>query len=107
MKDNGKKEELESRRQFFKKAAKAALPFLAVSALNVPIISHAINHEAECYCYGCVGGCQGDCLYSCLSGCYSTCKGSCTGNCLNTCVGTCQGSCSSSCYTTCYYSSSY
>lgn len=40
MKKNGKNEELQSRREFFKRAAKGALPILAGAALlSSPILS--------------------------------------------------------------------
>lgn len=83
MKEN-KKEEVQSRREFFKSAAKKALPILGVIALaNIPSLSKASNVEM---------GCTGTC--------YQTCYGSCEG-----CQYTCKGSCSRSCRTTCEYSS--
>lgn len=73
--------ELQTRREFFKKAAKAALPVVgAVVLASVPL------GEAH-------------------STCYSTCSGYCVG-CSGSCQNTCSGACSSGCYTTCYHSSS-
>lgn len=44
MKKNGKNEELQSRREFFKRAAKGALPILAGAALlSSPILSETAN----------------------------------------------------------------
>ena len=44
MKKNGKNEELQSRRDFFKRAAKGALPILAGAALlSSPILSETAN----------------------------------------------------------------
>lgn len=100
-----KNEGLQSRREFFKKAAKGALPILgAIVLAQLPVLSNAAqkNVEAECYCLGCVGGCLGECLYSCLKSCYNTCKGACYGTCKDTCNYGCYNSCYNSCYTSCY-----
>ena len=90
-----KNEEINSRREFFKGAIKKALPILgAVTLLNMPIISKAIETKVtgcsgSCsgYCLGCIGTCQGYCV-----GCIGGCKG-CTG-CTKTCADTCHVSCS-------------
>ena len=94
------KEEVQSRRDFFKKAAKAALPILgsAVLASN-PIIAKATETPM---------GCSYSCFYSCYQSCYQTCTGcrfechqtclhSCYQGCLTTCQGTCAGTCSANC----------
>jgi len=75
------KNEAVSRRDFFKKAVKAALPIIAVTALaSNPIVAKA----AETAVTGCTGTCHGRCDGSC-EGCYHTCKGTCSGSCKNTC----------------------
>lgn len=82
MKTN-KNEELQSRREFFKSAAKAALPVIgAVVLANVPIAKSVAS-----------------------TGCDSSCRGYCVG-CYGSCQETCKGACSSGCYTRCYHSSS-
>lgn len=74
-------EGLQSRREFFKKAVKAALPVVgAVVLASIPFE----KAHSECYS-SCMGYCVG-----------------CSGSCKNTCHGSCQGGC----YTTCYHSSS-
>lgn len=84
MKQN-KKEELQSRRQFFKKAAKATLPILgAVVLANMPMIAQASNGSST-GCEACTGLCTG------CTGCTS-CSGLCEGECLG-CTG-----CSLNCY---------
>lgn len=95
-----KNEELKSRREFFKKAAKSALPILgAVVLSSTPLISKAAEST---YCnYGCSYGCEG-----CSDSCYGSCKGSCnsscvTGNCSYTCSGGCDTSCSGACKISC------
>ena len=82
MKTN-KNEELQSRREFFKSAVKAALP--VVGAI---VLSHVPNFAKASEM-----GCNGSCYHSCYSGCNMTCLGACKGG----CQGTCQGSCRTSC----------
>ena len=92
MKKNGKNEELQSRREFFKKAAKGALPILGLAIMaNVPTISNASESE-YCTCSGnCKGACSGGCSTTCYSGCYSSCKTGCNYTCKGTCGGSCNG----------------
>ena len=95
-----KKEELTSRREFFKKAAKASLPVIgAIILSNVP----TIKSIASTGCDGnCKGGCDGSCKYFCDGGCKSGCEGSCSGGCETTCrygcESTCKGHCDGSSY---------
>ena len=84
-----KNEELQSRRQFFKKAAKGALPILgAIVLANIPMISNAAGSDsAGCTtcrggCYGCAGTCIGKCSDACTS-CSGLCQGTCKGMCYN------------------------
>lgn len=86
MKKNLKNEELQSRREFFKKAAKGALPILgAIVLAGAPSIMSAAESGCNCTsctascsggCTGCSGGCQGTCTTTCSYGCKGTCKGS-------------------------------
>lgn len=84
MKSN-KNEELKSRRDFFKKAAKSALPILgAVVLASSPLVSKAAESMMSCN-----GSCSGSCLGTCNSGCTGctgSCSGSCSGSCRDTCV---------------------
>ena len=98
-------EEIQSRREFFKKAAKGALPILgAVILASSPIISKAVENEPMgCYnscltsCSGtCSGGCMG-CKGTCTGGCEGICGGNCTYTCSGGCSGSCTGGCSGSC----------
>ncbi|MCQ2340331.1 MAG: Cys-Xaa-Xaa-Xaa repeat radical SAM target protein [Paludibacteraceae bacterium] len=80
-------EELQSRREFFKKAAKAALPVVGAVVLStLPMVSHAST------VMGCPSACKDSCAYDC-TGCSSCCQGGCK----STCSGTCHNSCSSGC----------
>lgn len=78
MKKNEKNEELQSRREFFKKAAKGALPILAAVALaGTPAIVNATTKDPMgCTRYGC-GTCTGSCRSTCSGACYTTCSGGC------------------------------
>ena len=87
-------EEIQSRREFFKKAAKGALPILgAVILASSPIISKATETEPM--------GCSSGCWYSCYGTCKGYCEGLCEGGCKGTCTGSCVGTCITSCKSSC------
>ena len=86
-----KNEELKSRRDFFKKAAKSALPIIgAVVLANSPLASKAAESMMSCN-----GSCSGSCKGACSSSCSGSCSGGCTGSCTGSCKGTCVSSSSS------------
>lgn len=78
MKQTKKNEELQSRREFFKKAAKGALPILgAIVFAGAPgILNAAESAPNGCSRYGC-GVCTSSCSGACKGGCYTTCSGGC------------------------------
>ena len=81
MKENTKSK-LQSRREFFKKAAKAALPVVgAVVIASLPTHLFATNSTScDGSCAGrCTGGCTGNCTGACYGGCSGKCSGSCKG----------------------------
>lgn len=87
--DNKQNEELQSRREFFKKAAKAALPVVgAVILASVPSLA-----EAATGCHGCSGTCASSCGAGCSIGCGGYCSETCKGQCKGTCNGTCEYKC--------------
>lgn len=89
MDKKGKKEEIQSRREFFKKAAKGALPILgAIVLANTPLISNA----TEMITTSCAG-CNNRCMNSCFNTCYERCNKHCADNCSSNCRGTCSNSC--------------
>lgn len=91
-----KQEELQTRREFFKKAAKGVLPVLGAIALaNVPLLSHAMEEGKTPE--DCSGSCSYGCGRSCSTSCSSSCSGSCSGGCKGGCYQSCSGSCSGSC----------
>lgn len=89
-------DEIQSRREFFKSAAKKALPILGTVALmSMPNIvkSNAVTSQISSdVCEGCTGLCTG--CTGCTS-CSGWCEGSCTG-----CTGSCTGctGCAINCY---------
>ncbi len=93
MEDKKQKEKLQSRRDFFKQAAKKALPIIGVVALiSNPVIAKAAENEPLGCQYSCSGTCRGTCSGSCQS---DLCKFSCTGTCkglCSSCSGSCRGS---------------
>ncbi|MBQ3353631.1 MAG: Cys-Xaa-Xaa-Xaa repeat radical SAM target protein [Bacteroidales bacterium] len=112
--ENNKKE-TQNRREFFKEAAKKALPILgAVALLANPVIARAAESEpmgctGTCYqsCYGGCTGCQSNCDGGCSGGCSRSCSNSCALNCQasaggkNTGCGDCRVYCYGSCSDTC------
>lgn len=77
-----KDEELQSRREFFKKAAKTALPIVAVLALSSnPVVAKA-TEAMGCTIDACTATCTGSCKGTC-----SSCSHSCSGTCMSGCVG--------------------
>ena len=84
--ENNKKE-TQNRREFFKEAAKKALPILgAIALLSNPVIANAMEKNA---CDGCTGSCSYTCSGSCSGACSGGCKGSCKGGCDATCRNAC------------------
>lgn len=100
--ENGENKNLQGRREFFKEAAKKALPLLGVVALiSNPMIAKAVERES----LGCNGLCQRTCTQTCASNCRGGCKGSCDSGCKTGCYNTCKTGCSNSCYGSCKTSS--
>ena len=85
MKKNKNNEELQTRREFFKKAAKGVLPIIgAVVLASAPGIVRA----AESTPMGCNNGCDGTCSGTCAS-CASKCSVGCGGYCRQNCSSGC------------------
>ena len=81
-----KHDELQSRREFFKKAAKGVLPILALSVFGTSLLSSCEKDDEE------DGGSN-----SGNSGC-SGCGNSCSGGCDDSCVSSCEVNCAYNCY---------
>lgn len=114
--EKNKNDETQSRREFFKEAARKALPILGAIALaNAPIITKARNLNTG-YCSSCkddcTNGCSNGCSRSCKTDCQINCKGStsttvegcreceyaCGGGCKDSCSHRCDGSCKGNSY---------
>ncbi len=114
--DDSKK--IQTRREFFKKAARGMLPiFGAIVLSGTPVASYTKeSHPMGCKNDACRGGCENYCARGCdracedncsgtCEGCQGNCYGDCVGNCKETCQGGCQNSCSGSCSDSCAGSS--
>lgn len=105
MKEKNQNEELQSRREFFKVAAKKALPLIGAIALaSSPVLVKAAESERM----GCGMGfdCTYTCQGSCKDGCKGDCKGSCKYGCNTRCVRACMDDCAGTCKYSCYYQAS-
>ena len=91
MEEKNKREEIQSRREFFKKAAKAALPVVGAAILSsVPFIK-AEAAPMGCTYSACTGACSGTCSGRCVSGCLGGCSGhACRTDCNYSCSGGCE-----------------
>lgn len=94
-------EELKSRRDFFKKAAKSILPILSgITIVSFPFVSKAAKSAMGWGCSGCYTTCAYTCRGSCYNGCYTTCVIGCAHTCQGVCGG-CRNDCTHTC-TSCY-----
>lgn len=98
---NKEKKELQTRREFFKKAAKGALPIVAVVTLTgcETFLTSFGNHLSS---YGSggggsYGGGSDGGGYNESSGCGYACSNSCSGGCDGTCRWGCETTCKDSC----------
>lgn len=91
MHKNKKNEELQTRREFFKRAAKGALPILGISLFGPTILTSCEKDDPD---DDGGGGSSNGCGKSCSGGCSGSCSGSCdtscSGNC-DSCTGSCAG----------------
>lgn len=112
MKKKMENKELLSRREFFRKAAKKALPFVATLTLPSFLMScggdDPLENGGGCEdcASACQGGCQGECSGSCEDSCKNTNTGSsscsdCSAACKNDCAGSCSENCQNTCSQTC------
>ena len=93
MKKNEKNEELQSRREFFKKAAKGALPILGTAIITTAPLKIFASESGSNSCnWSCEASCSGGCM-----GCTGSCTGGCQSSCTNSCVGGCRITCSANC----------
>lgn len=101
--------DLQSRRQFFKKASKIILPIWGAMILPLPVIAKTpervhMGCKVSYYDAGPSSHCStcyGQCKETCVGGCYNSCKGNCRGDCMNSCNDSCHGSCNNTCAGSC------
>ena len=73
MSNKKENEELQSRREFFKQAAKVALPVVGAAIVaSVPFVK--AEAATGCYDGSCMFGCEGGCNDSCYGSCKNTCN---------------------------------
>lgn len=73
MKKLNEKEEIQSRREFFKNAAKTALPIFGAIVAG-SILSSCEPLEGTVSCGDCTGTCTTGCYGTCYRGCRWTCE---------------------------------
>jgi len=83
--------EIQSRRDFFKSAAKKALPIAGLLITSNAIISQDTIKSKKTGCE------ENSCDYLCRDTCISTCTGTCDVSCYGTCMGSCHVECTGSC----------
>ena len=81
MQKKEKNEELQSRREFFKKAAKGALPILALTVVGPAVLSSCTKEDDDDENGGCGNSCAGSCQKSCSGSCDSGCMDHCNNSC--------------------------
>lgn len=92
-----KNNETQSRREFFKEAARKALPIIGAAALmSNPVIANAVETNIT-NCNSCSNTCKGSCDKTCKNTCIGTCSGGCQKTCTNTCIGGCGYACKDNC----------
>ena len=83
MEEANNNEGLQSRREFFKSAAKTAIPVIGAFVLaGLPISQVAAMGCSSGSCYkGCADGCTGQCRTTCNVSCKSGCRDDCGATC--------------------------
>lgn len=94
MKKQVKSEELQTRREFFKNAAKGVLPILGAIVLSSSLLQ---SKAAEVLPTGCNNTCSRGCAQNCTGRCMTTCNVSCKNHCRDNCGATCKYTCSGKC----------
>lgn len=112
-------DELQTRREFFKKAARGVLPIIGAVTLT-PLLTACPGGDDPTGCEGCEGtcssscsttckgtsssgctGCSAQCQSDCDTSCNTACTTTCTATCADDCSEGCKDNCSNTCSTTC------
>lgn len=99
MDKNMNNEELQTRRQFFKKSARSILPIIGFMAFG-PISLSSCGGGDDIIDPSC-SGCTNTCSSKCSSNCGNSCEDSCVGASVSTPCSSCASSCSGTCNTSC------
>ncbi len=86
------KENIISRRNFFKRSVSMVLPALAMVTMPSILTSCEIEEDFPETPTGCKSGCSGKCSGICGAVCQNNCSGSCAYGCKGNCKGSCSGS---------------
>lgn len=103
MNNKNKHKELLTRREFFRKAAKGTLPFIAAMTLPSFLSSCGGGNDdpINTGCDGCSGSCEAVCQESCSAGCKESCTNSNANSSCSDCSATCESGCKEECSNTC------
>ena len=91
-----KKEQLQSRRGFFKRGIATILPTLGLLILPTHIFATKTKTPTSCI-FACMYGCYASCIATCYMSCHNTCFEFCANSCYINCADNCQGTCLSTC----------
>lgn len=94
-----KKDDLISRRDFFRKAKSKAIPILAIAFASLPLLKVTAKAKAPSGCY--MGTCMGTCFTACVMSCTGSCLNACYTSCVSQCAMMCNGNCRGGCNDTC------
>lgn len=85
----GKKENLQTRREFFRRTIRGALPVIAF--LSYPAIISCSKDDDVALCSDCTNSCAQGCATSCINGCSSTSQSASCSGCSSGCSSSCKG----------------
>lgn len=72
---NGENKNLQGRREFFKKAAKKALPIMGIIVLSTTPFHLNAMQSSTCADKTCMNTCEGNCTKWCNGTCHTSCEG--------------------------------
>lgn len=87
---------IQNRRQFFKEAAKSAIPVL-FSLTIIPTFVSCNKDKSIEDSFSCDGTCNAECSSTCTTSCTGACSKDCSAECGNSCKNGCLGTCKSGC----------
>ena len=93
-----KKKDLITRRELFRRVAKA-LPVLLIS--GSPIVQIVASQSSGCN-GDCTAKCANECTKTCSQNCKEDCRGTCKGLCVRYCTRGCNQTCTGSCCCNCF-----